>query len=179
MKTSKITLAISSLVFLASCQSATQQHSEQEHTEHPQKESETNLEDIRFKDEQTASLYGFYEELRDALVEGNAESSRTAALKMESELSDESADPAFKASVEKILASDDLKVQRKAFEAFSDALIGRIKFEGLDGGSLFVAHCPMAFNDAGANWISKEKAIRNPYFGDAMLTCGSVQETIE
>ena len=30
----------------------------------------------------------------------------------------------------------------------------------------------------GANWISKEENIINPYFGDMMLTCGSVEEII-
>jgi Cu(I)/Ag(I) efflux system membrane fusion protein len=36
----------------------------------------------------------------------------------------------------------------------------------------------MAFNDKGAYWLSDKEAIRNPYFGDKMLTCGSVEETL-
>ena len=42
----------------------------------------------------------------------------------------------------------------------------------------YVQHCPMAFDNAGANWLSEESAIRNPYFGDAMLTCGSTIDTL-
>ena len=37
----------------------------------------------------------------------------------------------------------------------------------------------MAGNDKGAYWLSKESKIKNPYFGDEMLTCGSVKETID
>jgi Cu(I)/Ag(I) efflux system membrane fusion protein len=35
----------------------------------------------------------------------------------------------------------------------------------------------MAF-DTGAYWISDSKEIRNPYFGDAMLTCGEVKKEL-
>jgi len=34
-------------------------------------------------------------------------------------------------------------------------------------------------NGKGANWLSKEPAIQNPYYGNKMLTCGSVTETIK
>ncbi len=45
--------------------------------------------------------------------------------------------------------------------------------------TIFVQHCPMADNNNGADWLSLDKQIRNPYFGDKMLTCGSVTETIK
>jgi hypothetical protein len=37
----------------------------------------------------------------------------------------------------------------------------------------------MANNGEGANWLSKESAVENPYYGSMMLTCGSVKETIK
>ena len=37
----------------------------------------------------------------------------------------------------------------------------------------------MADNDNGAYWLSKEEKVINPYFGDAMLKCGSVKQVIE
>ena len=43
---------------------------------------------------------------------------------------------------------------------------------------LFVQFCPMADNNTGAFWISREDQILNPYFGDMMLNCGSVEEII-
>jgi hypothetical protein len=32
---------------------------------------------------------------------------------------------------------------------------------------------------AKANWLSDQKEIANPYYGNSMLTCGSVKETLE
>jgi Cu(I)/Ag(I) efflux system membrane fusion protein len=37
----------------------------------------------------------------------------------------------------------------------------------------------MAKNQEGARWISREKEIRNPYFGEKMLKCGSVVDLIK
>jgi Cu(I)/Ag(I) efflux system membrane fusion protein len=37
----------------------------------------------------------------------------------------------------------------------------------------------MADNNNGAYWLSKEEKVINPYFGDAMLTCGEVKQVIE
>ena len=38
--------------------------------------------------------------------------------------------------------------------------------------------CPMAHNDEGAYWLSDSEEVMNPYFGDAMLHCGWVEETL-
>ena len=44
--------------------------------------------------------------------------------------------------------------------------------------TLYVQKCPMANNNKGAMWLSTEKDIRNPYYGEAMMTCGSIIEEI-
>ena len=44
---------------------------------------------------------------------------------------------------------------------------------------VYYQRCPMFNNGKGANWLSKESAIKNPYYGNKMLTCGSVTETIK
>lgn len=43
---------------------------------------------------------------------------------------------------------------------------------------IFVQKCPMANNNKGALWLSEEENIRNPYYGEVMMTCGSVIDTI-
>jgi Cu(I)/Ag(I) efflux system membrane fusion protein len=78
----------------------------------------------------------------------------------------------------KIGALTDVEEQRKQFDFLSQALIKTIKVFGVPEGRYYIQHCPMAINDQGADWISKEKEIRNPYFGEVMLTCGLVQDTI-
>jgi Cu(I)/Ag(I) efflux system membrane fusion protein len=37
----------------------------------------------------------------------------------------------------------------------------------------------MAFDNAGADWLSNQNPIRNPYFGDEMLECGSVDDSLD
>jgi Cu(I)/Ag(I) efflux system membrane fusion protein len=36
----------------------------------------------------------------------------------------------------------------------------------------------MAFDNKGAYWLSNVSEIKNPYFGEKMLTCGSVQDSL-
>lgn len=38
-------------------------------------------------------------------------------------------------------------------------------------------HCPMAFDNRGADWLAPSQDVRNPYFGASMPNCGSVEET--
>ncbi|MDF1739139.1 MAG: efflux RND transporter periplasmic adaptor subunit [Verrucomicrobiales bacterium] len=44
---------------------------------------------------------------------------------------------------------------------------------GLDA-RLYSAHCPMAFDNAGADWLQSTKDILNPYFGASMPGCGEI-----
>ncbi len=82
-------------------------------------------------------------------------------------------------SLKEIQASTDIEVQRKAFSTLSDNLYKSIKAFGLGDKEAFYDFCPMAFNNEGGYWLSDQKEIRNPYFGDKMLTCGSIQETLQ
>jgi Cu(I)/Ag(I) efflux system membrane fusion protein len=68
---------------------------------------------------------------------------------------------------------------RKAFQSVSAAMIEMTNtFTPLDR-IIYVQHCPMADNNKGADWLSWEKEIRNPYFGSSMLTCGEVTKEIK
>ncbi|WP_233789431.1 hypothetical protein [Sphingobacterium sp. HMA12] len=44
---------------------------------------------------------------------------------------------------------------------------------------VYYQHCPMYNDGKGAHWLSKQKAIDNPYLGKSMPTCGSTVETIQ
>jgi Cu(I)/Ag(I) efflux system membrane fusion protein len=73
----------------------------------------------------------------------------------------------------------DIEEVRKAFRTFSDELISVLgRFEITWQGPLYKIHCPMAFNDTGADWLQKDKDIRNPYFGASMLKCGVIKQVI-
>lgn len=68
---------------------------------------------------------------------------------------------------------------RKAFIGISEIMVTLVKTFDFSTQTLFVQHCPMANQDKGADWLSSEKEIKNPYFGASMLKCGEVKETIK
>ena len=78
-----------------------------------------------------------------------------------------------------LAATSDLEAQRVLFQKISNRLIELIRKHGLDRvGNAYVIHCPMAFDNTGADWISEIPQVLNPYFGDTMLRCGSVTATL-
>jgi len=72
--------------------------------------------------------------------------------------------------------SADLDLQRAQLEPLSEATFALTKAFGAADNTLYYQHCPMAFNNKGASWLSSNEEIRNPYFGDAMLKCGRNEE---
>lgn len=82
-------------------------------------------------------------------------------------------------SLKEIQMSTDIEAQRKSFSTLSDNLYKSVKAFGLGGKEAFYKFCPMAFNNEGAYWLCEQEKIRNPYFGDKMLTCGSVKERLK
>lgn len=84
----------------------------------------------------------------------------------------------IKASSLSISNTSDIKAQRNYFIHLSNYLIQTIETFGIQE-KVYSQFCPMANTDKGAFWLSKEEKILNPYFGNAMLSCGSVEQIIE
>lgn len=80
-------------------------------------------------------------------------------------------------NAEKIAISKDAAKQRETFALLSKNMYELTKVSKQEK-AVYYLHCPMYNNGKGANWLSKEEAVKNPYYGSQMLTCGSVQETI-
>lgn len=78
-----------------------------------------------------------------------------------------------------IEASADIILQRQAFSALTQSLTSSIRYFGLNNDKVYYQYCPMAFNNKGDYWLSDTEEIRNPYFGDEMLTCGNVEEVFD
>jgi Cu(I)/Ag(I) efflux system membrane fusion protein len=85
---------------------------------------------------------------------------------------------ALKVHGEKIKTATDVEEQRKQFGFLSDVLITTIDAFGSTGEPVYVQFCPMAFDNEGADWLSLEKEIKNPYFGDKMMKCGILKDTL-
>ena len=81
------------------------------------------------------------------------------------------------ANAEKIAVAKDVTKQREIFALLANNMYELAKVSKQET-PVYYQHCPMYNNGKGANWLSKEEAIKNPYYGSKMLTCGSVQETI-
>lgn len=71
-----------------------------------------------------------------------------------------------------------LEARRASFKMVSDQLYDLLQNTGLKGSTVYRQHCPMAFGDRGAYWLSDKQEVVNPYFGDEMLHCGSVTDTL-
>ena len=133
-------------------------------------------------------LLKIYLDLKDALVASDQEQTKELARKGEeiaSEISSLPMDDMGNTHLSKLeeqftdmASKSSLENQRDDFVQLSQNMIqiGQ-QMNKLDT-KLYVQHCPMANNDKGANWLSLEEEIRNPYYGDTMLTCGSVVEQI-
>lgn len=74
----------------------------------------------------------------------------------------------------------DIEEARARFAAASEGILALVRRFGHPGGeALHMAHCPMAFDDRGADWLQRGTQIANPYFGASMLRCGVIRTSFE
>lgn len=143
--------------------------------------------------QQLNSVYNEYINLKDALVKEDSKSTSTSASTLLNNLtkvdmkllSDNKAhnhwmslEKEIKSSATSISETSDIKAQRGHFKHLSSHLINAVQLFGVNE-KVYLEFCPMADNNKGAFWLSKEEKVINPYFGDAMLTCGEVKQIIE
>ncbi|AWH73785.1 MULTISPECIES: efflux RND transporter periplasmic adaptor subunit [unclassified Dokdonia] len=76
-----------------------------------------------------------------------------------------------------IVANNNLENQRAHFVILNENIVP-IAMNIENSTNYYVQKCPMANNNKGAVWLSTEEEIKNPYYGDAMLTCGSVIDSL-
>lgn len=74
-----------------------------------------------------------------------------------------------------ISQSKNLAKQRIYFASLSDNFYLLAKEVKLTTQPIYRDYCPMKKK----YWLSNEKTIRNPYYGKAMPTCGSIKETLK
>jgi hypothetical protein len=134
---------------------------------------------VRIKDDQLNAVYQHYIHLTTALTNSDEAEAKVAANAIEAGAKDLQNGNAIATAASKITNAQGIEAQRAAYEDLSMQMISRLKSAGVENGELYVQHCPMAFDDKGASWVSSQKEIRNPYFGDKMMKCGETQETIK
>jgi hypothetical protein len=84
----------------------------------------------------------------------------------------------IKEDAQKIAATQDVKAQRALFVNLSKNMHALAKVSNYSQ-PVYAQFCPMANKGKGASWLSKENAVKNPYYGSQMLSCGRITETIK
>lgn len=137
---------------------------------------------------QLQSVYDAYFTVKDALIKSDAKLTSAkatdllaaiTAIKMDKLKSNEhtvwmKVVKKLTADAKSISSTSDIKKQRETFKSLSKNTYDLIKVSKADV-AVYKQYCPMA----DADWLSKEKAVKNPYYGSSMLTCGNVVETIK
>lgn len=111
-----------------------------------------------------------------ALVERSSTLGEIAATLPEAAFLLHSTASSLKSSAEDIANQDTLALQRAAFKGASRAAESLVSVFGQDlEETVFRAHCPMAFNETGADWLQPGREILNPYLGSKMPKCGEIE----
>ena len=168
------------LIFLGgvSCQSS----------EDSSEQMEINRSQFALKNSYDNDLIGQYLRIKDALVATDAEEVTDAAKNLKNILSNEKNllvlshdSTSMNFIIEEIIDNDDIKSKRVSFYELSKSLIKELKnksIETKEGQDIYIQFCPMAMNNKGAIWLSTEYNVLNPYYGETMLKCGVVRDTI-
>ena len=133
-----------------------------------------------------------YMALKDALVKSDGSTASTLASQLLSSLDAVKMDELngdahsawmkytkdLKADAEQISQTKDIANQRNRFISLSTNMHEVIKVSNT-GATVYYQFCPMANKGKGAHWLSLEDKVKNPYYGNQMLTCGKVVGTIK
>lgn len=142
-----------------------------------------------------ANLLTNYYHLKDALVLsndtmsvtaarlliGSADSLRLKELKADSSIIQmaEGNVQSISAEAKALMKEHGIEAKRKSFQMISDLMYDLIRSVRYDREIVYHEFCPMAFDNAGAYWLSKTSDIKNPYFGKKMLSCGEVKDSLD
>ncbi len=131
---------------------------------------------ITFSDDRIAMVFEEYQQIRLALINSNFKEVQVKASALGLKLTDDNFE--IESIVLDMATAQNIEKQRELFAQLTTSLEPIFK-ESLSGGKVYKQFCPMAFNNEGGYWLSDASEIYNPYFGDKMLRCGKVTETIE
>jgi copper chaperone CopZ len=163
-----------------------------DHSAHNHNAMNNNSTEVKQPISPLKAVFEYYFALKDALVASDGTSASTKAkdllaaiktLEM-NKLSTEEHTVFMKVQkdlvfdAEHISETQDAGHQRDHFITLSSKLYELLKI-AKHNVPVFYQHCPMANGGKGANWLSKENDIKNPYYGAKMLSCGKTVETIK
>lgn len=171
----KITLTALVLTVFMGCKE--KQSVELDTPEEVQQETEKtpDIADVEFMDGMIGKVWQNYLEIKMALTDSDADQVQQTANSMAESFTEDM--EIIKSLARQMSETDEIEVQRALFFQLTEE-IGPLFEDALSGGTIYKKFCPMAFNDKGAYWYADIEEISNPYFGEKMPTCGSVDKTI-
>ena len=139
-----------------------------------------------------SEVYDSYFAVKDALVRTDVAAASTSSKTLFTEINNVKMDKLsmdvhmawmkvfenLKEDAEHIAGIKDIGRQRDHFISLSKNIYEVMKISKQETPTYY-QFCPMANDGKGANWLSKENAIKNPYYGSQMLNCGNTVETIK
>lgn len=121
-----------------------------------------------------------YMKIKNALVNDDFEKVKEVALKMNEGLQEFKLTEAQYNSLRDVIVdlanAEDLANQRSYFAQLSQHIYQLAQKIDLTDQTLYLQSCGMAFDGQGAGWISYDEEVRNPFMGQKMPECGSVEE---
>ncbi|CAM3790176.1 DUF3347 domain-containing protein [Mucilaginibacter galii] len=127
----------------------------------------------------TAKVYNAYLKVKDHLVKTDGKAVQQSADSLAQTLSAIKGCKEAEELATKMAATNDIKSQRTLFLQVSQDVIPLVKGIKNPQSPIYVAYCPMTNEGKGGYWLSAQKEIKNPYYGDEMLECGEVKEEIK
>ena len=106
-----------------------------------------------------------------AALAGDSTQGVAAAAKDLADAARAAGQPALADAAARVGSAPDLKAARDAFKAVSNPIADWTLADNTTKGQYTVIHCSMA----PGSWVQKDKAVRNPYYGKEMLTCGDLR----
>ena len=116
-----------------------------------------------------------YLKLKDALVQSNnTQAAKQAAdlVKLLEQAGELEGKETMLKTAQKISKTPDIEKQRLSFADLFTALWNVVKDAKDLSRDVYYQYCPMKKT----YWLSSEPAIKNPYYGSKMLTCGNVSD---
>ncbi|AXT56822.1 DUF3347 domain-containing protein [Aquimarina sp. AD1] len=135
--------------------------------------------EIVFDDDNVTKIYDQYLLIKRGLVNSNFKVVQQEAKKMDNFIKDTDQTKQLKSTTKLIALTKDIKKQRDFFVTLTVETEKLINTSAITSGEVYKQFCPMAFDGNGGYWLSDSKEVRNPYYGNKMLKCGSVNETIK
>ncbi len=78
-----------------------------------------------------------------------------------------------------LLGEVGIENKRKSFQMITSDVYDLLRVVKYDREKIYMQHCPMAFENKGADWLSNTSEIVNPYIPKKMLDCGEVKDSVD